>query len=438
MTATIAEDTLSLAQLHGSLTDPALASMTFLNEIANRFPQAISFAAGRPFEGFFDTELVHRYLRRYERYLRDERGMSQEQVRRTVLQYGRTKGIIHELVARNLAVDEGIEVDPEAIVVTVGFQEAVVLALRALRADHRDVVLAVQPGYVGLTGAARLLDMPVLGVASDEHGIDLADLRRVIDTARADGLRPRACYLVPDFANPSGVTMDLPTRRALLDLARAEDLLVLEDNPYGVFSADGTRLPTLKALDEHHTVVYLGSFAKTGLPGARVGFVVADQPIAEGGLLADQLAKIKSMVTVNTSPIAQAVIAGKLLEHDFSLVAANTRETALYRRNRDLVLAALARHFPDPAGPVRCNAPGGGFFLVVDVPFAADDEMVEISARDHGVLWTPMRHFHDAPAAARRIRLSYSQLTPDQIEDGITRLARFLTTHSTPEKGSQS
>ena len=438
MTATTIETAmLALADLHGSLSDPALASMDFLNEIADRYPQAVSFAPGRPYEGFFDLELVHGYLRRYERYLLDERGLSPQEARRTILQYGRTKGIIHELVARNLAVDEGIEVDPEAIVVTVGFQEAVVLVLRALRTDHQDVLLSVVPGYVGLTGAARLLDLPVRGVAGGEHGIDLADLRRAIDTARARGLRPRACYLVPDFANPSGTTMDLPTRHALLDLARAENLLLLEDNPYGVFSADGVRLPTLKALDRHRGVVYLGSYAKTGLPGARIGFAVADQPVAEGGLLADQLAKIKSMVTVNTPPIAQAALAGKLLEHDFSLVAANARETAVYRRNRDLVLAALARHFPDPAGPVRWNVPGGGFFLVLDVPFTADDAAAERSARDYGVLWTPMRHFHDAPEAARRIRLAYSLLTPDQIEDGISRLARFVTayspTHDTPQ-----
>jgi (S)-3,5-dihydroxyphenylglycine transaminase len=424
-------DGLALAELHGSLTDPALASMTFLNEIANDFPEAVSFAPGRPYEGFFDLELVHRYLRRFEQHLREERGLTEEQVRRTVLQYGRTKGIIHDLIARNLAVDEGIEVDPESIVVTVGCQEAMVLALRALRVDERDVVLCVLPAYVGLTGAARLLDMPVLGVRSGERGIDLDDLRRVLASARADGLRPRACYLVPDFANPSGITMDVPLRRELLALAGQEDLLLLEDNPYGVFTASGTRLPTLKSLDEHRSVVYLGSFAKTGLPGARVGYVVADQPVtaADGstGLLADQLAKIKSMLTVNTSPIAQAAVGGKLLEHDFSLVAANERETAVYRANRDRLLAALRRHFPDPAGPVRWNVPEGGFFLVLDVPFAVDDELLAVSAREHGVLWTPMRHFHDAPEAGRQIRLSYSVVTPEQIDAGIAGLAALIT-----------
>jgi (S)-3,5-dihydroxyphenylglycine transaminase len=422
---------LLLSALHGSLQDPTLASMTFLNDIAGHYPEAISFAAGRPYEGYFDLELVHTYLRRYEQHLREDRGLTGEQVRRTVLQYGRTKGIIHDLIARNLAVDEGIHVDPESIVVTVGCQEAMVLALRALRRDADDVVLCVLPAYVGLSGAARLLDIPVLGVRSDEHGIDLADLRRVLADAKARGLRPRACYLVPDFANPSGITMDLATRKELLALAHEQDLLLLEDNPYGVFVAEGARQPTLKSLDEHRSVIYLGSFAKTGLPGARIGFAVADQVVAgEDGLLADQLAKIKSMVTVNTSPIAQAVVGGKLLEHDFSLVAANTRETAVYRRNRDRLLAALDRHFPDPAAGITWNVPGGGFFLVVNVPFEADDAVLTESARDHGVLWTPMRHFHDTAEAARQIRLSYSIVTPEQIDEGVARLHRVITAHS--------
>ena len=289
------------------------------------------------------------------------------------MQYGRTKGIVHHLIARNLAVDERITVDPEAIVVTVGCQEAMFLVLRALRAEASDVLFAVAPTYVGLTGAARLVDLPVRPVAGGPDGVDLADLRAGVRRARAEGLRPRACYVMPDFANPSGVSMDTAQRRRLLDLAAEEDLLLIEDNPYGLFPATGTdRRPTLKALDTARRVVYLGSFAKTVLPGARVGYVVADQRVggSDGtvGPLADQLAKIKSMVTVNTSPISQAVIGGALLAHDCSLVAANVRERAAYARNLGHLVAGLARRFP-AGGPVRWTVPAGGFFVVVTVPF---------------------------------------------------------------------
>lgn len=422
---------LHTAALHASLEDKSLSAMNFLNEIAQRFPEAVSFAPGRPFEGFFDTELVHDYLRRFERYLREEKGYDEAQVRRTLFQYGRTKGIIHELIARHLEVDEGITVDPESVVVTVGCQEAMFLVLRALRADERDVVLAVSPTYVGLTGAARLVDMPVLEVAGGPNGVDVEGLERVVREARERGLRPRACYLVPDFSNPSGVSLGLETRHALLDLAERLDLLLLEDNPYGYFHADGERLPTLKSLDTRARVVYLGSFAKTGLPGARIGYAVADQRVvgADGGqgLLADELSKIKSMLTVNTSPIAQAVIGGKLLTHGCDLYGANAPEIALYRDNLRHLLAGLARHFPPDGGSgVSWNVPRGGFFIVLTVPFPADDALLEISARDYGVLWTPMSYFGSDPAAAHQLRLSYSQITIGQIDEGLDRLAALV------------
>ncbi len=420
---------LATGTLFGALEDPALNSMNFLNEVALHYPDAIPLAAGRPSEEFFDLADVHRYLRGFCRYLADEQGRTEEEVRRTVLQYGRTKGIIHELVAKNVRLDEGIEVDPESVVVTAGCQEAMFLVLRALRADERDVLLAVSPTYVGLTGAARLVDLPVRPVRTGEHGIDLDDLVAVIRRERAAGRRPRACYVMPDFANPSGLSLDVATRRRLLDVAAAEDVLLIEDNPYGLFHGDLDRAPTLKALDRRRRVVYLGSFAKTVLPGARVGYVVADQRVAAAdgavGLFADQLSKIKSMLTVNTSPIAQAVVGGKLLAHGCRLTAANARLRQLYAGNLRRIVDGLAGRFPPDAG-VRWTAPAGGFFVVVTVPFPVDDRLLERSARDYGVLWTPMGHFYDEVTPVRSLRLSGSVVSAEQIDLGLDRLAALI------------
>ncbi|MFF2998198.1 PLP-dependent aminotransferase family protein [Streptomyces sp. NPDC057950] len=422
--------TLRIEALHGSLDDPALDSMNLLNEVAQRFPDAISFAAGRPYEGFFDVEEVHRHLRTFCEHLALVRGWSEEEVGRLLFQYGRTKGVIHDLVARNLTVDEGFEPDPESIVITVGCQEAMFLALRALRTDERDVVLAVSPTYVGLNGAAQLADLPVLPVRAGDHGVDLEDLARTVRRVRAEGLRPRACYVIPDFSNPLGVSLDLDTRRRLLDLAEQLDLLLLEDNPYGLFPAGSARLPTLKALDTRRRVVYFGSFAKTAMPGARVGYVVADQVVTDAGgrrlgLLADQLAKVKSMLTVNTSPLAQAVVAGKLLENGYSLARANTRQAELYRGNLQVMLRGLAERFP-PGSGVTWNTPGGGFFLVLTVSFRTDDALLEHSARQHQVIWTPMHHFYAGRRHTHQIRLSFSLLQPHQIRAGLDGLAALV------------
>ncbi len=441
---------LAMAALHASLEDPALESMNFLNEVASRYPDAVSFASGRPYEEFFDIALIHQYIDSFCDYLRSELGYDERRLSQALFQYGRTKGIVHELVARQLAADEGIHVDPEALVITVGCQEAMFIVLRALRRDDRDVLLAIAPTYVGLTGAARLVDLPVWPVRSGPSGIDLDDLAEQAAQARAAGLRPRACYVMPDFANPSGVSLTTGLRRQLLEAAGQQDLLLLEDNPYGTFGA-GARLPTLKALDTGGRVIYLGSFAKTGFPGARVGYAVADQRVnsADGtvSLLADELSKIKSMVTVNTSPVAQAVVGGKLLESGCSVIKANVRETAVYVHNLRRVLDGLTRRFPSPAAPsvpaaagaeISWNVPGGGFFVVVTLPFIADDSLLEYSARQHGVLWTPMSHFYGEGGGTHQARLACSQLTPEQIEAGLDRFAALVADVRRTSSGDRS
>jgi (S)-3,5-dihydroxyphenylglycine transaminase len=305
------------------------------------------------------------------------------------------------------------------------------LVLRALRSGPDDVLFTVAPTYVGLTGAARLADLPVRQVAAGPDGVDLADLSGQLALARSEGLRPRALYVMPDFANPSGLSMTRPQRQALLELAAAENLLLLEDNPYGLFTQDlDARVPTLKALDQTRQVIYLGSFAKTALPGARVGYLVADQLVRDSagnlGLLADELSKLKSMLTVNTSPISQAVVGGKLLENGGSLITATAADRDVYNANLRMLVEGIERRFPRGLHGVLANAPAGGFFVVVTVPFPVDDALLERSAADYGVLWTPMHHFYEAGVAINSLRLSCSVVTPAQIEPGLDRLARLI------------
>ncbi|MFC3386669.1 aminotransferase-like domain-containing protein [Couchioplanes azureus] len=406
-----------------------MTSMNLLNEVSARHPGAISFAAGRPADEGIEVADVHRYLDLYCAHLARDRGYTDRQVRAELLQYGRTKGIVHDLVARALARDEDIVTDPEAVVITSGAQEAMVLLLRALAADERDVVLAADPTYVGFTGAARLVGVPVHGVRDDGTGVDLDDLARVLAGARDAGRRPRALYLVPDFANPTGTSMPVDVRRRLLDLAAEHELLLIEDNPYGMFQPAATRPPTLKALDRHGVVVYVGSFAKTVLPGARIGYAVADQPVRGGGLLADELAKLKSMLTVNTSPIAQAVIGGKLLEDGCSLVASTRRVTGQYLAGLRRIGEGLAARLTGVPG-VRWNRPAGGFFTVVTVGFPVDDALLHHAAERHGVLFTPMRHFYHGDGGEYQLRLSSSAVRADEIDDGLDRLAALIRERS--------
>ena len=413
--------------LHTSVTDPVAASMNFLNEVASRFPAAISLAAGRPFDEFYDVADAERYLAAYVAHLRAG-GMTEARVRQALLQYGRTNGQLGAMIARMLEIDEGISVPEESIMVTSGCQEAMIIALRGLAAGPEDVVLAAEPCYVGFTGAARVLGVPVVPVPETAQGLSPESVARVAREVRAGGRRPRALYVVSNFANPSGVSLSDEARRGLIEVAADEDLLILEDDPYGLFGSDDSHRPALKSLDTDQRVIYLGSFAKSVFPGARVGFLVADQAVvaADGhrSLLADELSTVKSMVTVNTSPIAQAVIGGVLVSCGYSLRAANQAKISFYRRNLAALLAALERHFTAPA--ITWNTPSGGFFAVLRVPVRADEKLLELSARDYGVLWTPMSFFYTRGGGSHAIRLSCSALATDEIDEGVRRLAALI------------
>ncbi|MFE2326947.1 aminotransferase class I/II-fold pyridoxal phosphate-dependent enzyme [Streptomyces sp. NPDC059385] len=426
---------LSKADLHTSVSDPVLDAMNFLNEVTHRYPDAISFAPGRPYDGFFDTEEIFTHIRRYLDHLA-ERGSSPGQIRTAMYQYGPTAGQIREIIADSLRADENIDVPAASIVVTVGAQEAMLLVLRALLSGPDDVLLVASPCYVGITGAARLLDLTVTAVEEREEGFSCADLEAAILRERALGRRPRAFYVIPDHSNPSGTTMSTDTRTELLDIAERYGILLLEDSPYRMVSP-GTPLPTLKSLDRARSVVHLGSFAKTVFPGARVGFAVADQRVVDDSgrtsLLADELAKIKSMVTVNTSSLSQAAVAGTLLAAGGRVSELNSKAAAHYGEAMRATLASLDAHLPAErreALGVRWNEPTGGFFLTLNVPFRADNEALTRSAQEYGVIWTPMSYFHPQGGGHHGIRLSTSYLTPAEIEEGTARLARFITEQS--------
>ncbi|MEY9857114.1 (S)-3,5-dihydroxyphenylglycine transaminase [Catenulispora sp. GAS73] len=421
--------------LHASVSDPVLDTMNFLNEITARYPDAISFAPGRPYGALFSTEKVFEHLQGYLDHLRRS-GQSPEQTRDALFQYGPAAGQIREVIAASLRADEGIDVSPEAIVVTVGCQEAMFLAVRALIAGPDDVLLVASPCYVGIAGAARVLDVTIRPVEERADGLWPADVEAAVAGERARGRNPRAFYVVPDHSNPSGTTMSLAARHELIAVARRLGILILEDSPYRLVSP-GAQLPTLKSLDPGGTVVHLGSLSKTLFPGARVGYAVADQVVVDsaGGtsLLADELAKLKSMITVNTPTLSQAVVAGMLLSADTRASRLTVESSAHYGEAMAATLRALDRHFPPErraALGVHWNRPEGGFFLTLSVPFRADEAALARSAQDFGVIWTPMAYFHPDGGGQRTIRLSVSYLTLDDIAQGVERLARFVAAES--------
>ncbi|MFF5176177.1 PLP-dependent aminotransferase family protein [Micromonospora sp. NPDC000089] len=424
---------LTVDVLHRSVQDPVLGSIGFLNEIMGRYPDAISFAPGAPHPASFDDLDTEAYVSVFLDHLVRSRGIPESAARRLLFEYGPSRGIINDLVAQALRQDYRTEVDAAAVVITVGAQEAMLLVLRAMFGSPADVLAVAHPCFVGIVGAARLLDIPVTGVRESADGIDVDQLGQACRSTLLAGQRIRACYVAPDYANPGGSQMSLRCRRQLLELAEREDFYIIEDNTYAFTAPSGSELPSLKALDTARRVIAIGTFAKICFPGARVGYVLADQVVTDPDtgredLLADKLAAIKSMATVNTSPLCQAVIAGMLLRHGGgSLAELGRQRSALYQRNLGYLLDALDRHVgADGDTGITWNRPGGGFFIRVRLPVPASVDLLEISADRYGVLWTPMAQFYLDRSGDHQLRLSCSYLQPEQVETGVQRLATFF------------
>jgi (S)-3,5-dihydroxyphenylglycine transaminase len=411
------------------LADPLLGVMNFLNEVLRRYPRAISFAPGRPSERHFDVEGSLERARLWVEWRSRASGVAPQAIWNEIGQYNKTNGIINDLIAGQLAADEGIAADPESIIVTTGCQEGMAILLLGLIDPATDALLVSDPGYIGIPGLARIMGLKLVPVPTGERGLEPEAVRRAIAEARRLGYRPRALYDVPDFNNPLGTRMPVATRRALLELAHEERMVVWEDNPYGMFSYDGPPLPTLKALDEHGVVIYMGSFSKTLFPGLRLGYLVADQGVVlasgERVPLAAELSKVKSLTTVNTSPVIQAIVGGSLLAAGGSLRALVAEKLPFYRANRDRMLASLKEGLGDFPG-VSWNRPEGGFFLTLSLPFELTDESLTICARDYGVIVCPMSFFSLVPGRERQVRLSFSYVSEEQIAEGISRLASFV------------
>lgn len=417
--------------LHDSLDDPTLGSIQFLNEAMARYPGAISFGPGAPHPRLYENVEPQRYVDRFVDHLVEAGGLTRQAARRLLFEYGPSQGLITGLVRDGLWQDCGMDVPADSLIITVGAQEAMLLVLRALFHSREHILAVAHPSFVGILGAAHLLDVPILGIDESDTGPDLEQLETVCRKAAHEGRQVRAFYVSADFSNPGGAQMTLEQRRRLLDLAESEDFLVLEDTAYGFTAVGDALLPSLKALDTERRVIQIGTFAKLCFPGARVGYAVADQPLqrrsGRSGLLAHGLAELKGMVTVNTSPLCQAVIGGMLLEHRGSLRELARARAELYRSNLVTLLDALDRNLTGMQDRgIRWNRPAGGFFVRVELPIPADTRLLEISATRYGVLWTPMAQFHVGDGGDHQLRLSCSYLDAEAIEDGVRRLHALL------------
>lgn len=333
---------------------------------------------------------------------------------RQAMQYGSGQG---ELMIREDTCEvmelEGIHAHPDDVAITAGSQQGLDLITRIF-CDPGDVVLAEAPSYVGALGTFRSYQAEVVHVAMDDHGINLDALRQAVETCRSAGKRPKFLYTIPNYQNPSGITQPIERRRALIELARELDILIIEDNPYGLLSLDAEPVPAIRSMDADH-VLYLGSFSKTFAPGFRIGWVLAPHAVREKLVLAQESATLCPPV------FSQFAIHAYLRGHDWRQQIEIFRD--MYRERRDAMLEALSEHMPTGA---TWTHPAGGFFVWVTLPAGLDSQAMLPRAVTARVAYTPGTAFFSDGLGSRNIRLSFCYPPADRIREGVRRLGEVI------------
>jgi DNA-binding transcriptional MocR family regulator len=253
-------------------------------------------------------------------------------------------------------------------------------------------------------------------VPLDADGIDPDALEATLERLAVEGRRVKLLYLVPNFHNPAGVTLAAGRRQRVVDLARAHDVLILEDNPYGLLGFDGPAPDALRAIDPDN-VVYLGTLSKVFCPGLRVGWALV--PPA----LRDRLILVKEAADLCSSNLTEAIAARWFGEQRWRDTIKSFRE--LYRERRDATVEALHEGFGDNG--VHWTDPDGGFYVWVTLPEALDAKAMLPKALNARVAYVPGSAFYADDQGAASLRLCYSYPTPDRIREGVRRLVGVVS-----------
>ncbi|MGO3885096.1 MAG: PLP-dependent aminotransferase family protein, partial [Mycetocola sp.] len=329
------------------------------------------------------------------------------------LQYGSGQGVerLREQIMEVMAL-EGISGSPGDVVITTGSQHALELFSK-LFIDPGDVVLSEGPSYVTAMVIFKSYQAQVEHVPMDEHGLIPEALREHIARLKADGKRIKFLYTIPTFHNPAGVTLSAERRPEILQIARENNILVLEDNPYGLLYFDQKPPEALRAQEEEG-VVYLGTFSKTLAPGFRVGWALAPHAIREKLILANEAA------VLSPSSFSQLVISEYMEQADWRAQINTFR--GVYRERKETMIASLSEYLPE----LSWTNPNGGFYVWLTLPEGLDSKAMLPRAVRELVAYTPGTAFFADGQGGQNMRLSFCYPTPEQIRLGVKRLSTVI------------
>ena len=331
------------------------------------------------------------------------------------LQYGGGQGT-EELRSQvcDVMAAEGIHnAEPRNVVITAGSQSAQDVATKVF-CNPGDVVLVEDPSYVGALNTFESYQVEVATVPMDEDGIIPDLLEAKIAALQTAGRNVKFLYTIPSFNNPSGVTLSAERRQQVVDICRNANILVLEDNPYGLLRFDGKPLAPLRAANPDD-VIYMGSFSKIFAPGLRIGWALVPAHLQRRYYLASEA------VTLCPPTLNQMLVSAYLRDFDWRGQIETYRE--LYKERCDAMLAALGEFMP--AG-LSWTRPEGGFFVWVTLPEGVDSYPLLEKAIDAGVVFIPGAAFTPTDKPSNKIRLAFSGVPPEAIREGVRRLAPVL------------
>ena len=402
MTAGTERSTISYARRMSRVQPSAIRELLRLGDD----PEIISFGGGYPDRTLFPVADLQEV---YARLLVPERAGA--------LQYTATNGLprLREQVADRLTRD-GISCSADDVLIIQGAQQGLDLAAK-LVVDPGDVIVTENPTFLGALIAFAPTEPAYAPVRTDADGMDTEHLAEVLE-ANPDATM---LYTVPDFQNPTGVTLSLERRRRLIELANAYELLVVEDTPYRALRYEGESLPTLKSLDTEGRVLHLGSFSKILAPGLRLGWAVAGPEILE------RLTLLKLAADTQNSTLNMAATSDYLSTYDVD--AHLERALPVYRHKRDLMLSTISDSFHVD---VRFTTPEGGLFVWLTVPGDLDATafMAERLLPEAKVAYVPGATFFPVDQRPNHARLSFSGVPDDQLVQGVSALGRLLTSVS--------
>jgi 2-aminoadipate transaminase len=370
--------------------------------VASR-PEIVSFAGGNPATDAIDLGMVEEVTRSVIRDAGAE-----------ALQYGVGQGraTLRERLVEVMA-HEGVPAHADDLVVTSGGQQALEL-IGTCFLDPGDIVLAEGPTYVGGIGALASCQADVRHVPMDDQGMQVDLLEEQLDALAAEGRQAKYVYTIPNHQNPGGVSLSVPRRHRLAELAEAHDLLVLEDNPYGLLDFEGATYPSIRELVPDR-VIYVGTMSKTFAPGVRTGWVAAPRPVR------DKIVLLREAADLCPSSFTQMVVERWLATQPWQDQVKVFRE--VYREKAETMLAGLDAEMP--AG-ITWTRPSGAFYIWMTVPRGIDTSDLLAKAINARVAYVPGRGFYAAGAGGNQLRLCFSQPSPERIREGVTRFSELL------------